>query len=139
VRAAFDCKVTAGFLESGQTLSHIGNAAAVIAALGFWYESFGASADALAVSLLLWLVQCWFAVRVAIDRSLFFTLAENGEESADWLDALLVDWKFLKSAKSRSLADRSRGALRLWRMQQAALVLQLAVLGAGMILRAVSL
>jgi hypothetical protein len=139
VRAGFDCKVTAGFLESGQTLSHVANAAAVIAALGFWYESFGASADVLAASLLLWLVQCWFAVRVAIDRSLFFTLAESGEESAEWLDTLLVDWQLLKAAKSRSMADRSRGALRLWRIQQAALVLQLAVLGAGMVLRAVSL
>ena len=139
MRAGFDCKVTAGFLESGRTLSHVANAAALIAGIGFWYESFGASADALIVSLFLWLVECWFAVRVAIDRPLFASLAEGGEESPEWLDALLVSWGILKAARPRSIADRTRGALRLWRMQQVALMLQLAALGVGMIFRAVSL
>jgi hypothetical protein len=120
-------------------LSHAANIAAVIAGIGFWYESFGFSADALVASLGLWLIQCWLAVRVAIDRSLFFTLAASGEESAECLDTLLVDWKLLKAPKPRTLADRSRGALRLWRMQQVALMLQLVTLGLGMILRAVSL
>jgi hypothetical protein len=135
----FDCKVTAGFLESGRTLANAANAAAVIAGVGFWYEGFGASAVALAVSLFFWVVGSWFAVRVAIDRSLFQTLAEDPGEGADRLDSLLVYWKLVTAAKSRSMPDRSRGALRLCRMQGVALALQLAALGVAMILRAVNL
>ncbi len=139
MRPGFDCKVTAGFLESGRTLANVANVAAMVAGIGYWWEGFGASAAALAISLLVWVIEVWLAVRVAIDRSLFRTLAEDPQEGADWLDALLVDWKLAKAPKPRSLADRSRGALRLWRLQWAALVLQLAALGAAMILRAVNL
>lgn len=139
MRAGFDCEVTAGFLESGRTLSHVANAAAVMAGVGYWYEGPGASAAVLALSLLCWVVESWFAVRVAIDRSLFHTLAEDPDHGASRLDALLVDWNLVKAPKSRSMADRIRGALRLSRMQSAALVLQLAALGAAMMLRAVNL
>jgi hypothetical protein len=139
LRAGFDCDVTAGFLESGRTVANVANAAAIVAGVGYWYEGPGASAVGLAVSLVFWAVESWFAVRVAIDRSLFHTLAEEPGEGADWLDALLVDWKMVKSPKSRSMADRSRGALRLWRMQWVALGLQLTALGCAMILRAVNL
>ena len=131
MRAGFDCEVTAGFLDSGRTLSNIANAAAIIAGLS-------TSGIPLGLSLAAWLVESWFAVRVAIDRSLFRTLAANPQDGADWLDALLVDWKLIKAAKSRSMADRSRGALGLWRMQAAALSVQLAALAVGIILRAVN-
>jgi hypothetical protein len=131
LRAGFDCEVTAGFLDSGRTLSNIANAAAIIAGLS-------TSGIPLGLSLAAWLVESWFAVRVAIDRSLFRTLAANPQDGADWLDALLVDWKLIKAAKSRSMADRSRGALGLWRMQAAALSVQLAALAVGIILRAVN-
>ena len=131
MRAGFDCEVTAGFLESGRTLSNVANAAAIVAAVG-------AGGILLAVSLAAWLVESWFAVRVAIDRSLFRTLAAHPADGADWLDALLVDWKLVKAAKSRSMSDRSRGALRLWRMQAAALTVQLAALAAAIVLRVVN-
>ena len=131
LRAGFDCEVTAGFLESGRTLSNVANAAAIIAGIS-------TSGVLLVVSLAAWLVESWFAVRVAIDRSLFRTLAANPQDGADWLDALLVDWKLVKAATSRSMTDRSRGALRLWRMQAVALTVQLATLAAGIILRVVN-
>jgi hypothetical protein len=139
VRAGFDCNVTAGFLASGSTLAAIANVAAIIAGFAYWYAAPGASAAVLAFSLACWMVGSWFAVRVAIDRSLFRTLAEDSPEGAEWLDALLVEWALVKSTKSRSIADRSRGALRLWRMQSAALVIQLAALAGAMMLRAVNL
>jgi hypothetical protein len=130
LRAKFDCEVTAGFLESGRVLSHVANAAAIIVAIG--------TGGILAmVSLAAWLIGIWYAVRVAIDQSLFRTLAANPQEGADGLDSLLADWKLVKVAGSRSIADRSRGAVRLWRMQAAALILQLATLAAAEILRAV--
>jgi hypothetical protein len=135
LRAGFDCEVTAGFLESGRTLSNVANAAAVIAGIGAGVSTSGVL---LVVSLAAWLVESWFAVRVAIDRSLFRTLASYPQDGADWLDALLVDWNLVKAATSRSMADRSRGALRLWRMQAAALTVQLATLAAGIILRVVN-
>lgn len=59
-------------------------------------------------------------MRVAIDRSLFHTLAANPEEGADWLDSLLLDWELVKVAGSRSIADRSLGGPRLWRTLAAA-------------------
>jgi hypothetical protein len=131
VRAGFDCEVTAGFLESGRTLSNVANAAAIIAAVSI-------TGVLCVVSLAAWLVESWFAVRVAIDRSLFRTLAANPQDGADWLDALLLDWKLIPAAKSRSMQDRSRGALRLWRMQAAALTVQLLAMLAGIVLRMVN-
>jgi hypothetical protein len=109
-------------------MSSIANAAAIIA-------GFGITGIPLVVSLAVWLVESWFAVRVAIDRSLFRTLAANPRDGADWLDALLVDRKLIKAANSRSMEDRSRGALRLWRLQAAALTVQLVVLVAAVVLR----
>ena len=139
MRAGFDCEVTAGFLDSGRTVANAANVAGIIAGVGYWYEGPGASSGALALSLVFWVVELWFAGRVAIDRSLFRTLAADSEQSAEWLDVLLVDWRFIKAAKSRSMADRSRGALRLLRMQSVTLILQLVTLGVAMILRAVNL
>ena len=85
-----------------------------------------------------WAVESWYAVRVAIDRSLFVTLAQEPADGADWLDVLLVDWKLIKAAKSRNMTDRMQGAMRLWRIQGAALVLQLAALAGAIVVRAVS-
>jgi hypothetical protein len=126
LRPGFDCKVTAGFLESGRTLSNVANAAAIIAGIAYWTLSINKAL--LGFSLLAWFIESWFAVRVAIDRSLFRTLAEDPDDGPVWLDALLVDWKLVKAPKSRSMEDRSRGALRLWRLQAAALTVQLAAL-----------
>ena len=139
MRAGFDCEITAGFLESGRTVANVANAAAIMAGVGFWYEGFGVCAGMLVASLLCWVIESWFAVRVALDRALFRTLAEHPEDGADSLDTLLVDWDFIKTTKSRSMADRCGGALRLWRIQQLVLVLQLAALGGAMILRGMHL
>ena len=136
MRAGFDCEVTAGFLQSGRTLSNVANSAAIIAGIGCWW-SHGLTGVLLCVSLATWLVESWFGIRVAIDGSLFRTLAQNDGDGAEWLDSLLVDWKLIDMAQSRSMADRTRGALRLWRMQSAALAVQLAALAASLLVRAV--
>jgi hypothetical protein len=138
MRAGFDCKITTAFLDSGRTLANVANAAAVVAGVGCWFAR-PSSGVALGLSLVAWLVETWFAVRVAIDRSLFRSLAEEPADGADWLDALLVDWKLVKTAQSRSMPDRIRGALGLWRRQSAALALQLAALAAALVLQAVNL
>jgi hypothetical protein len=134
----FDCKVTTGLLASGRTLSHVANAAAIIAGIACWLAR-GPALFLLTLSLALWLVETWFAARVAIDRALFQALAENPDAGADRLDNLLVDWTLVKTAKSRNMTDRIRGALKLLRMQWVALVLQLVSLAGAIALRWVSL
>ncbi len=135
MRAGFDCHVTAAFLESGRTMSNAANTAALIAGIA---SISGTAHPLLAVSLIAWPLQTWYAVRVAIDRRLFETLATEPAEAAGWLDALLVDWKLHPAAPPRSLTGRSRGALRLLRLQSAALAVQLAALAGALALRAVS-
>jgi hypothetical protein len=140
LRAKFDCEVTAGFLESGRVLCQVANAAAIISGIngaGFNGAAINCAGVLTVVSLAAWMIGIWYSVRVAIDRSLFRTLAANPEARADWLDSLLLEWKLVKVAGSRSIAERSRGALQLWRMQAAALIVQLATLAAAEILRAV--
>jgi hypothetical protein len=125
--AAFECRVTEGFLESGQTISQAANVAALIAGLGCWWMK-GAGLAFLFVSLMAWALETWFAVRVSIDRSLFHTMAERPEDAGEALDAVLVDWRIIKQARPRSMADRCRGALRLVRKQTLAFGVQLIML-----------
>src|SRR5579864_219383 len=66
----FDCGAAAGILAAGQTLARVANAAAIVAGVACWLAR-GPTLFLLGLSVLLWLVQTWFAARVAIDRSLF--------------------------------------------------------------------
>jgi hypothetical protein len=91
----------------------------------------------LAGSLLFWFVECWFAVRVAIDGSLFGVMAADPEEGGRQLDVMLKRTKLNRTG--RPVAERSRGALALWRKQIAALAVQIAALAAGIVLRIVNL
>ena len=128
------CGLTASFLDSGRVLANAGNAAAIVAGIGCIgcigciVASPSRSGLVLGGSLLFWFVECWFAVRVAIDSSLFRVLADDPEEGGRQLDAML-------NRSGRTLADRSRGALALWRKQIAALSMQLAALAVGIVLR----
>ena len=122
------CGLTASFLDSGRVLANAGNAAAIVAGIGCIVASPSYSGLVLGGSLLFWFVECWFAVRVAIDSSLFRVLADDPEEGGRQLDAML-------NRSGRTLADRSRGALALWRKQIAALSMQLAALAVGIVLR----
>jgi hypothetical protein len=134
----FDCEATAAFLSSGRTVSNAANAVAVIAGVGCWWSIRGPVSILLGLSLAAFVVQTWFAVRVAIDRSLFQALA-NGEDRAKRMDVLLVDWKLVKTVMAdRSMGDRSRGALALWRKQSTALAIQLLALGGAIILHTVT-
>src|SRR3989442_6302639 len=90
-------------------------------------------------SLVWWLVECWFAVRVAIDASLFRHLAGEREDRWRRLDELVASWGLGKTAQGRSAADRSRGAMALWRMQAITLTIQLVLLIAAVLLQVVGL
>jgi hypothetical protein len=126
--ADFTCGLTRSFLGSGRVLANAGNAAAIVGGVGCVVAGPVYSRIVLAGSLLFWFVECWFAVRVAIDGSLFGVMAADPEEGGRQLDVML-------NRTGRPLAERSRGALALWRKQIAALAVQLAALAAGIILR----
>lgn len=113
---AFDCAATASFLESGKTLAYAANAAALLAGLGcvFGPTTWAARAT-LFGSLLCWSAQCWFALRVTIDASLFRALSADPDTTR--LDKLLSTWQFKAAPAPRSLSARSVAALALWRRQ----------------------
>jgi type IV secretory pathway TrbD component len=128
----FSCGLTASFLDSGRILANAGNALAIVAGIGCVVAGPSCGRWVLAGSLLVWFVECWFAVRVAIDSSLFRVLAANPEEAGRQLDAMLFR---TATVRERPLADRTRGAMNLWRKQIVALAVQLAALVAGIILK----
>lgn len=136
--AAFKCEVTAGFLECGRTVSNAANVAGLVAGLGCWWMR-GIGLIFLFLSAAAWIIQTWFAARVAIDRSLFRTLAREPESGPAALDGVLVEWGIVKQPKSRTIDDRSAGARGLLRKQSLAFGLQLVMLACTAILGAVSL
>jgi hypothetical protein len=133
MNAQLDSSITASFLESGQMLANTGNAGAMVAGIA-GVTAHSGFARLLAIgSMLCWLIQCWFAVRVKIDASLFRQLAGQSERSWRRLDELLMEWGFPRTSEDGSLGDRKRGAMTLWRSQAVALAIQLAIL-AGAVL-----
>jgi hypothetical protein len=128
MNAQLDSSMTASFLESGQTLASAGNVAAVVAGVAGATVHLAVVRLLFAASMLCWLVECWFAVRVRIDALLFRQLA--GESEGDWrrLDELLINWGFARSSKDSGVSDRGRGAVALWRNQAVTLAIQLATL-----------
>jgi hypothetical protein len=131
-----DSSLTASFLESGQMLAHAANVAALVAGVASVTVHSAFVRVLLAGSMLCWLVECWFAVRVTIDASMFRQLA--GESEGNWrrLDELLIDWGFPRMPEGRSVGNRSRCAITLWRRQAVTLAIQLATLVAAGILEA---
>jgi hypothetical protein len=125
----FDCKATASILDSGRVLANAAHAGAVVAGLGCFISLPVAARLFFIFSILCWFAGSWFAVRVAIDASLFRAL--TGDFELRRLDALLTRWGFTQQPKERNLEDRSHGALRLWRRQTMLLAIQLAALLAG--------
>jgi hypothetical protein len=90
------------------------------------------------LSLALWAGGIYFALRVRIDEGLLRALSEHAEDDAELLDRLLLEWKLVNRAKPRDMGARYRGALRLWRIQIALLILQLLLLAAAFGLRLAS-
>lgn len=120
----FESGVTASFLRSGRVLSNASNCAALIAAAGLLFAH---ERVVFAGSLLCWPVALYLGVRVAIDASLFEERAAGPD-----LDELLRAWGFGRDKQDRTLSERSRGALRLWKYLMAAVAVQLLVLAAAL-------
>jgi hypothetical protein len=139
MNASLDDRITLSILESGQMLAWASHAAALVAGIGTAAAHSTVPRLVFGGTLLCWLVECWFAVRVAIDAALFRHLASEGDDRWRRLDELMDKWGLRRTNESRSTAERTRAAIGLWRRQAAALTVQLVMLIAAVLLQAVGL
>jgi hypothetical protein len=123
VPASLDCRATAAVLRSGASVALAGHVAALMSVLAMYHG--GAPAWMAGVALLVWCVVVYLAVRVKIDAGFFEVLAT---EQADQLDSWLADAGLRKGSRPRSIPERRRGALRLWRLLAIAVAIEIALL-----------
>jgi len=129
-------RLTYSFLDSGRVIARAANVAALIAGAGLLLPSPSLSHWIFAASLLCWMAECWLAMRVAVDASLFRVLAEGDADAAGKeLDVLPIGLGFRHAQQTLTPGERTRGALRLWRAQIAACAAELILLAAAGILR----
>ena len=132
MNAELDSRVAASFLESGGILANASDVAAVVAGFGTVAGHSAIAGLLFSSSMLCWLCECWFAVRVAIDASLFLRVADESEDGWRQVDEWINAFGFLRAREGRSVADRARGAVALWRRQAVALAIQFAILIAAL-------
>jgi len=130
-----ECALAAAFLQSGRVASNAANISALIGAAGALVSHVPAARWLFAASLVAWAAGCYFGLRVAADAALFRALGPEPGERADILDEALRAWGLGNGKPGRTIAERSRGAIRLWRSLIAAVALQLAALSAGIIIQ----
>ncbi|MFL6261699.1 MAG: hypothetical protein ACJ76Y_18535 [Thermoanaerobaculia bacterium] len=121
----FERQATAAVLETGVT---VGRASLLFFLVGLVGTVAGGNARIpFILSLPFGLFQAWLALRVELDARLFALSGLPAHLAA--LDRVLARLGDSPPAE-RGFADRSRGALRLWKLQVVAAVLQtLCVLG----------
>ena len=121
--AEFECGATAAVLRSGSIVALASHAAAVMSAL--LIPRGGPPAWIAFCSLLLWCAVIYLAIRIKIDARLFDLLATH---PAEQLDEFLNITGLRKTTTSRTIAERRRAALRLWRALLLIVALQIALL-----------
>ena len=126
--ASFDCLATAAVLRSGASVALAGHVAVLITVLSMWN---GGSAGWIKwCSVAVWCSVVYLAVRVKIDGRFFELLAVHPAEQLDrWLDST----RLRKNAPPKTIQERRRGALRLWRALVAVVVIEIALMLLGMI------
>lgn len=126
--------LVAGLLRRGRGLDLLSNALSLLALAYGLAPLLGAPPSAASgvlcgLLVMLGLAQKYWAVRVALDAELFARLANNSarlaEHTTDLDQALQVLGLQPATAQPRDWQERSRGALRLLRLQAAWLVAQL--------------
>lgn len=86
----------------------------------------------LLLSLLIALLQAFFAARCAFDAAVFSALGGDLKQY-EGFDNLLIRWQLRESnSNSRSLDDRVKGAIHLLRWQTVCFALQILSLAAGL-------
>lgn len=110
-------------LRSGAVISHAGHVLALLAGYG-WFQT---GRWPLTFSLLAWLFHCYIALRVSIDAGLWQDLPGHEAE----LDAWLLRFGLRRRLSPRTLDERTRASLHLWKLQLAAFALQATLLALG--------
>jgi len=125
VPASFDCRATAAVLRSGESAALAGHAAAVMNVI---FIALSKSKWTGLCSLLVWCAVVYLAVRVKMDAQFFELLADHPAEQFDlWLDAAGLR----RNAGPRTMQDRRRGALKLWRALAIAVTIEIALMLLG--------
>jgi hypothetical protein len=133
--ASFDCRATEAVLRSGSSLALAGHTAAVMSVLSI--GNGGSAAWIERCSMLIWCAVVYLAIRVKMDVLFFELLGENQsaeDQSAEQLDHWLDATRLRNNAGPRTIEQRRRSALRLWRALVAAVATQIVLMLAGMIL-----
>jgi hypothetical protein len=122
----FERQATAAVLATGAT---IGRASLFFLLLSLLGVVFGRETRIpFSLAILFGLIEAWLALRVELDARLFALAGLPAHLAA--LDRVLARLRGSPPPAERGFADRSRGALRLWKLQVAVAVLQtLCVLG----------
>ena len=136
MKAELECGMAAGFLGSGRALANCGNCAALAGAGGVLLADTVAARALFAAAVVCWPAVCYFGMRVAIDARLFEELQREPVEGGAALDEWLRERGLANAKPGRSIGERSRGALRLWRRLLAAVAIQMAAALAGVLVEA---
>lgn len=122
----FERRATAAVLATGAT---IGRASLLFLLLSLVGVVFGRETRIpFSLAILFGLLEAWLTLRVELDARLFALAGLPAHLPA--LDRVLARLRSSPPPAERGFADRSRGALRLWKLQVAVAVLQtLCVLG----------
>jgi hypothetical protein len=115
MNSKLECSVTSGVLSSGTVISATANCAAVIGVAGILLAHSQIARILFLAPVLLWPAAYYFSIRVRIDASLFKQGVLDGDDSGPMLDAVLRARGFTRPDTAPSLADRHRGAIRLWK------------------------
>lgn len=132
----FECRFTASLLDSGRLVRQASHCAALMAMAGLLLSRSVAARFCFAASMFGWLACLYLGVRVAVDASLFLHLAGQPEEGARALDEWLRAGGLSRKQSGRTLAERTRGARRLWIQLLVVAGLQLGLLALGALLAA---
>jgi hypothetical protein len=122
-----DWQGTACLLRAGFRASMAGHVGAVLAGLGILHQGVEA---AYLMGLAAWGYLVYLQVRVSLDAELFSWLA-NGGTTAE-MDGFLGRAGLISGARERSVEDRCRGAVRLWKQLMVVLFVELVVVVIGL-------
>jgi len=120
----FDCQATAAVLKAASVLPFAAHAAVLCSLLPLYKG--GTPAWIAFASILVWCVVLYLSIRVNIDARFFALLSANPD--GQQLDLWLREAGLRDHSKPRTIADRRRGALRLWRALILAVAAQIALL-----------
>lgn len=127
-------RVAAALLDSGRTAALAGHVAKVLSVLTLLLAPVPPPISAFVALVLvvcLWPAQCWYAVRGAVDASLFRVLGPD-PGSLDSLDSSLARWRLGPARAPRSAGERATAALRIWRRHLAIVGVQASLLLLGL-------